>query len=41
MQKFVADLMFGLGFGCGFLIAYGLLQLLMILIGSAGRIHIQ
>ena len=37
MQKFVQDFLFGLGFGCGFLVAYGLLKLIAYLISSAIR----
>jgi hypothetical protein len=34
--KFVGDFMFGLAFGCGFLVAYGLLKLIVILLSHAG-----
>jgi hypothetical protein len=38
MQKFVSDFMWGLGFGCGFLVAYGLLRFIAYLI-SQGSGH--
>jgi hypothetical protein len=35
MTKFVQDFLFGLGFGCGFLAAYGLLRLITTILGGA------
>jgi hypothetical protein len=35
MQKFVQDALFGLAFGCGFLVAYGVLKLIANLIAGA------
>ena len=36
MVKFVQDFLFGLGFGCGFLVAYALLKLIVMLLSHAG-----
>ena len=35
MQKAVSDFCFGLWFGCGFLVAYGVLRLIVTVLGGA------
>lgn len=37
MHKFIDNVLFGMGFGCGFIIAYGFLRLIASLI-SGGRL---
>ena len=36
MPKFWIDFLFGLAFGMGFLVAYGLLKLIILVLGNAG-----
>lgn len=36
MVKFVENFFFGLAFGCGFLVAYALLKLIVMLLSHAG-----
>lgn len=36
MVKAVSDFLFGLFFGCGFLVAYALLKLIVLLLSHAG-----
>ena len=40
MVEFVHNFLFGLGFGCGFLIAYAILMLIASLAGQASRFGI-
>jgi hypothetical protein len=36
VQKFIADALFGLAFGVGFMLAYGVCQLIVMLFSHAG-----
>lgn len=40
MQKGIQDFLFGLCFGCGFMVAYGVLKLIAMLINHAGVIQL-
>jgi hypothetical protein len=37
MVKFAENFLFGLAFGCGFLVAYAVLKLIAYLLGNAGH----